>query len=169
MDLANLIVNIFVAIGTIGAVIVALYLNYTNSKPKLKILKIHTEVDNKLLFAFQIFNNGSLEPIIRQLGFPNKKKMYWQRLGDKNRQYKKDFLDEDILDKITYYHFPVRIKSGEMVGILLNRQEILDIKDNLKYGHINLKLIFIDESRITIKLSKKEINEYLEESNKFRK
>ena len=40
MEIANFIINILVALGTIGAVIVALYLNYSNSKPKLKIVKV---------------------------------------------------------------------------------------------------------------------------------
>lgn len=159
MELANLIVNIFVAIGTIGAVIVALYLNYINTRPKIKIIKLY--------YTFQIFNNGSIEPIINQLGFSNKKKMCWQRLGIKRKQYKKEFIDEELLNKITCYHFPVKIKSGEMVGIILDRSEMLDIRDNLKNNKIKLKLIFIDESRITIKLTKKEIDLYLEESNKF--
>ena len=157
MEIANLIVNIFVAIGTIGAVIVALYLNYINSRPKLKILKLQT------------FNNGSYEPIVKQLGFSNKKKMHWQKLGDIKRQYKKEFLDEEMLDKISYYHYPVKIKSGEMLGIMLNRNEVLDLKDNLKFNKVKLKLIFIDESRITIKLTKKEIDLYLEESYIFEK
>ena len=74
MEIANLVINIFVAIGTIGAVIVALYLNYINSRPKLKILKLQTEDEKKLYFSFQIFNNGSYEPIVKQLGFSNKKK-----------------------------------------------------------------------------------------------
>ena len=167
MELANLIVNIFVAIGTIGAVIVALYLNYINTMPKFKIIKLYTEDDNKLYYSFQIFNKGSIEPIINQLGFSNKKKMCWQRLGIKRKQYKKEFIDEELLNKITYYHFPVKIKSGEMVGIILDRSEMLDIRDNLKNNKIKLKLIFIDESRITIKLTKKEVDLYLEESNKF--
>ena len=74
MELVNLIVNIFVAIGTIGAVIVALYLNYINTMPKFKIIKLYTEDDNKLYYSFQIFNKGSIEPIINQLGFSNKRK-----------------------------------------------------------------------------------------------
>ena len=98
MEIANLVINIFVAIGTIGAVIVALYLNYINSRPKLKILKLQTEDEKKLYFSFQIFNNGSYEPIVKQLGFSNKKKMHWQKLGDIKRQYKKEFLDEEMLD-----------------------------------------------------------------------
>lgn len=167
MEYVELILNILSAIGTIGAVIVALYLNNVNSKPKLKIVKVHTEDQDKLYFAFQIFNNGSFEPIVKQLGFSNKKKMRWQKLGDSKRQYKKEFLDEKLLDKISYYHYPVKIKSGEMLGILLSRNEIIDIRDNLKFGKIKLKLIFIDESRISIKLNRKEINKYLEESNKF--
>ena len=167
MDVANLIVNIFVAIGTIGAVIVALYLNYSNSRPKLKIVKVHTEMYDKLYYSFQIFNNGSFEPIVKQLGFSNKKEMHWQRLGTKNRQYKKEFLDEDLLDQITDYHFPVKIKTGEMLGILLNRDEMLDIKENITLKKVKLKLIFIDESRITITLRKKEIYKFLEESYKF--
>lgn len=167
MEIANLIINIFVAIGTIGAVIAALYLNYISTKPKLKIIKINTEDRNKLYYSFKIFNKGNIEPIIKQLGFSNKKKMCWQKLGIKRSQYKKDFLDEILLDKITYYHFPVKLKSGEMLAILLDRYEMLDIKNNLKRGKIKLKLIFMDESRITIKLTTKEINNYLEESNKF--
>ncbi len=167
MAIANLIVNIFVAIGTIGAVIVALYLNYINSRPKLKILKLQTEDEKKLYLSFQIFNNGSYEPIVKQLGFSNKKKMHWQKLGDIKRQYKKEFLDEEMLDKISYYHYPIKIKYGEMLGIMLNRNEVIDLKDNLKFNKVKLKLIFIDESRITIKLTKKEIDSYLEESYIF--
>ena len=167
MEYIELIFNILTAIGTIGAVIVALYLNNVNSKPKLKVVKVYTEEQSELYFAFQIFNNGSFEPIVKQLGFSNKKKLKWQKLGDSKRQYKKEFLDEELLDKISYYHYPVKIKSGEMLGILLSRNEILDIRDNLRFGKIRLKLIFIDESRITIKLSRKEIDKYLEESNKF--
>ena len=106
MEIANLIVNIFVAIGTIGAVIVALYLNYINSRPKLKILKLQTEDEKKLYLSFQIFNNGSYEPIVKQLGFSNKKKMHWQKLGDIKRQYKKEFLDEEMLDKISFIIIP---------------------------------------------------------------
>lgn len=55
MEIANLIVNIFVAIGTIGAVIVALYLNYINSRPKLKILKLQTEDEKKVISFFSNF------------------------------------------------------------------------------------------------------------------
>ena len=40
MEYIELIINILTAIGTIGAVIVALYLNIVNSKPKLKIVKV---------------------------------------------------------------------------------------------------------------------------------
>jgi hypothetical protein len=167
MEIANLIVNIFVALGTISAVIVALYLNYANGKPKLKILKVHTEDEKELYFSFQIFNNGSFEPIVKQLGFSNKKEMHWQKLGDMKRQYKKEFLDETMLDKISYYHYPVKIKSGEMLGIMLKREEVQNLKDNIKYNKVKLKLIFIDESRITIKLTKKEINDYLEQSYMF--
>ena len=50
---------------------------------------------------------------------------------------------------------------------MLNRNEVLDLKDNLKFNKVKLKLIFIDESRITIKLTKKEIDSYLEESYIF--
>ncbi len=167
MEIANLIINILVAIGTIGAVIVALYLNYKNSKPNLKILKLQTEDDKKLYFSFQIFNNGSYEPIIKQLGFSNKKKMHWQKLGDVKCQYKKEFLDEENLNILSYYHYPVKLKTGEMLGIMLNRKEVLDLKDNLKFKKVKLKLIFIDESRITIKVTKKEIDNYLEESYIF--
>lgn len=167
MEIANFIINILVALGTIGAVIVALYLNYSNSKPKLKIVKVHTEDEDNLYYALQIFNNGSLEPIVKQLGFSNKKEMHWQKLGDKNKQYKKEFLDDNLLDQITYYHFPVKIKSGEMLGILLNRKEMFDLKNNIKFNKLKLKLIFIDESRITIKITKKEIDKFLEESYKY--
>ena len=167
MEIANFISNILVALGTIGAVIVALYLNYSNSKPKLKIVKVHTEDEDNLYYALQIFNNGSLEPIVKQLGFSNKKEMHWQKLGDKNKQYKKEFLDDNLLDQITYYHFPVKIKSGEMLGILLNRKEMFDLKNNIKFNKLKLKLIFIDESRITIKITKKEIDKFLEESYKY--
>lgn len=167
MEIANFIINILVALGTIGAVIVALYLNYSNSKPKLKIVKVHTEDEDNLYYALQIFNNGSLEPIVKQLGFSNKKDMHWQKLGDKNKQYKKEFLDDNLLDKITYYHFPVKIKSGEMLGILINRKEMFDLKNNIKFNKLKLKLIFIDESRITIKITKKEIDKFLEESYKY--
>ena len=74
-----------------------------------------------------------------------------------------------LLDKVVDYRFPVRIKSGEMIGVLLDRKEMLDLKNNLKFRKIKLKLIFIDESRITIKLTKKEIDKYLEESYMFEK
>ena len=169
MEIANFSINILIALGTIGAVIVALYLNYSNSKPKLKIVKVHTEDEDNLYYALQIFNNGSLEPIVKQLGFSNKKEMHWQKLGDKNKQYKKEFLDDNLLDQITYYHFPVKIKSGEMLGILLNRKEMFDLKNNIKFNKLKLKLIFIDESRITIKITKKEIDKFLEESYKYAK
>lgn len=167
MEFIRLIIEVFTAIGTVGAVIVALYINKINGKPKLKIIKVNTKCENKLYFAFQIFNSGCLEPIVSQLGFPNKKKMKWQKLGDSAMQYKKEFLEDDLLDKISYYHYPVKIKSGEMLGILLNRNEILDIRDNLKLGRVKLKLIFIDESKVTIKISKREIDDYLEESNRY--
>jgi hypothetical protein len=72
-----------------------------------------------------------------------------------------------MLDKISYYHYPVKIKSGEMLGIMLKREEVQNLKDNIKYNKVKLKLIFIDESRITIKLTKKEINDYLEQSYMF--
>ena len=142
-------------------------MNYSNSKPKLKIVKVHTEDEDNLYYALQIFNNGSLEPIVKQLGFSNKIEMHWQKLGDKNKQYKKEFLDDNLLDQITYYHFPVKIKSGEMLGILLNRKEMFDLKNNIKFNKLKLKLIFIDESRITIKITKKEIDKFLEESYKY--
>ena len=128
---------------------------------------MHTEDEDNLYYALQIFNNGSLEPIVKQLGFSNKKEMHWKKLGDKNKQYKKEFLDDNLLDQITYYHFPVKIKSGEMLGILLNRKEMFDLKNNIKFNKLKLKLIFIDESIITIKITKKEIDKFLEESYKY--
>lgn len=167
MNIANLIVNIFVAIGTIGAVVVSLYLNYANQRPKLKIVKIETEDNNNLYYALQIFNNGSFEPIINQLGFSNKKEVHWQKLGDLNGKYKKTFMTDNMLDEVVDYHFPVRLKSGEMIGILLNRDEMLSLKSNMRFNRIKLKLIFIDETRLTIKLTKKEVNKYLEDSYLF--
>ena len=57
MEVANLIVNIFTAIGTIGAVIVSLYLASKKEKPKIKTIINCMTIGNKDFLSICILNN----------------------------------------------------------------------------------------------------------------
>ena len=73
MDVANLIVNIFTAIGTVGAVIVSLALSQKKEKPKIKVMSGYVEMSKKEFYAICIFNNDiSKRNYIKEIGYDKK-------------------------------------------------------------------------------------------------
>ena len=78
MEVANLIVNIFTAIGTVGAVIVSLALSQKKEKPKIKVMSGYVEMSKKEFYAICIFNNDiSKSYSIKEIGYANKLEKKW--------------------------------------------------------------------------------------------
>ena len=171
ISIINLILNFFIAIGTVGAVIVALYINYFNLIPKFKIIKEQTEIENdqNLYFSIRIINIGNVDSIITRIGFSNKKLMKFQTLGKsaQAKPYKKNYKDNRLLNKIDYFRFPVKVSCGEMINVLITKEEILEMKENLKFNKLCIRIFLANESVKKIYLTKKEINKYLKYVNNF--
>lgn len=164
----ELIFSFFTALGTVGAVILAL----SNQNPKFRIVKRQAEVedDKNLYFSIRIFNNGHVESIITRIGFSNKKQVKFQKIGTELslQPYKKNYQDDELLDKIIYFRFPVKIQCGEMIVVRITKEEMLTMKENLNLNRIPIRIIFADETVKKIYLTKKEIDKYLEDANNYK-
>lgn len=167
MELANLIVNIFVAIGTVGAVLIALWNIITENKPKYKIIKAETEEDNNLFYSIEICNVGKIPFIIKNVGFSNFLENKWEEISTEKLLIKKDYKDEYFGDKINWGKFPIKLHPLESLGILISKKEIIKLKENTNKKNANLKIIFFDECKKKVKIKIKEINDYLENYNHF--
>lgn len=168
----DLILDLLTAGGTVGAVIFALYTNYYNQNPKFRVVKEQTEIedDKNLYYSIRIFNIGHVESIITRIGFSNKKLVKFQRFGNdlSAKSYKKNYKDDKLLDKISYFRFPVKIRCGEMINVVITKGEMLAMKENLKFNRISIRIILADETVKKVYLTKKEIDKYLEAANNYR-
>lgn len=139
-DVFNLIVNGFTAVGTIGAVIISLWLSNRKIKDSLSF-DLPDEKEESLLLS--ITNIGERETIIKEAYFKYKNKKINMRLCNSF---------EDLTYKGIHI-FPnntIVINFREKVGLLLS-ENLEDSKPNSKFNKLFIKTA---RNKIKIKLKK---------------
>ncbi|HHU56182.1 MAG TPA: hypothetical protein GXZ48_05815 [Acholeplasmataceae bacterium] len=165
MELTNLIINIFVAIGTVGAVVLSLWNIITENRPKYKVIKHETILNKDRYYTLEICNIGKIPFIIKNVGFSNHLEQSWYNFAEDILLIKKDYKDEDFSSKIEYKEFPVKLYPLESIQILITHEEVLKLKQNMKYKKVYIKIIFFDESKKKCKILMNEIDKFLENHN----
>ncbi|MDD3187718.1 MAG: hypothetical protein PHD02_04555 [Bacilli bacterium] len=160
MECANLIVNIFVAIGTVGAVVYSLYLSNENNKIKVNKMISTTTENNKKILTINIYNIDISRPLlIKELGFANKIKNKWINVKrDSYKCLKRSYLERNSKGRFIISDLVLTdpIMYGEEIAILLDKNIE---KELLKQRHPKIAVILITEQKIWIRVTKKRLKE----------
>ena len=164
MELANLIVNIFTAIGTVGAVIVSLVLSQKKEKPKLKVLNSYLEISKKKFFTICIFNNDiSKNYSIKEIGYANKNEKRWVNIHFSQLQCnKKDY--NEIVDgqyKVIKCYLNEKFEYGQELHIILTAKQIEGLINSNRRRTVKIAIILLGENKIWLKVSKKHLKQFM--------
>lgn len=164
MDVANLIVNIFTAIGTVGAVIVSLVLSQKKEKPKLKVMSGYVEMSKKKFYAICIFNNDiSKSYSIKEIGYANKNEKSWVNIHFSKLQCNKKDCNKIIGGhyKVVECYLNEKFEYGQELQIILTPKQINDLVNSNKKRTVKIAIILIGENKIWLKVSKKQLKQYI--------
>lgn len=164
MEVANLIVNIFTAIGTVGAVIVSLVLSQKKEQPKLKVISGYVEMSKKEFYAICIFNNDiSKSYSIKEIGYADKLAKKWVNIDLSKIQCKKKDYNK-IIDghyKVVECYLNEKFEYGQELHIILTPKQIENLINSNKRKTVKIAIILLGENKIWIKVSKKLLKQYI--------
>ena len=164
MEVANLIVNILTAIGTVGAVIVSLVLSQKKEQPNIKVMNGYVEMSKKEFYAICIFNNDiSKSYSIKEIGYADKLAKKWVNIDFSKLQCKKKDYNK-IIDghyKVVECYLNKKFEYGQELHIILTPKQIENLINSNKRKTVKIAIILLGENKIWIKVSKKLLKQYI--------
>ena len=169
LDIANFIVNVFSAIGTVGAVILSLILASKKEKPKIIVdkndFRIETENETESFFSIAMMNNDLQRAYsIKEIGYKNSLLKKWVNLSFSKEQCQKkdDSKMENGQYKCIDCNLSDKFKCGQELYIVLNKKQVEDLITSNNKKSVKIAIIFLGEYKLWLKVSKKYLKQYVE-------
>lgn len=154
----------FSAIGTVGAVIVSLFLSSKKDKPNIKVDKNEITIGNKNFFSIYLYNNDiHKEYSIKEIGYPNLKEKRWNSIALSKLQCKKKDYTQIVDGKYKCVECCLNEKFcyGQELYIILKENDVRNMINSNNKRSVKISIIFLGESKICLKVSKKYLEQYI--------
>lgn len=166
-EILSIIIQTFIAIGTVGAVIVSLWLSFKSDKPKIKLKYLINTENNPINFEMIVVNNSVGKAIsIKEIGIINNKK--WKPIEQQKIICLKKYYNEMQGNKYKTQQFILgeALNYGEELTMIIYQEVLEDIIKTTKKRKIKFVLIIVGEEKVCLNIKCKNIKNYLEIKNK---